>query len=72
MGDHKPEECYSHFPDFCETLRSCLPTNLMLTNAMWETLEFNAEMGIFLENTLENGLEDVNSLNKSEIKSERL
>lgn len=71
MGDHKPGGCYCHFPDFWETLRSCLPTNLMLTNAMWETLEFNAEMVIFLENTLENGLEDVNSLNKSEIKSER-
>lgn len=25
---------------------------LMITNAMWETLEFNAEMVIFLENTL--------------------
>lgn len=52
MGDHKPEECHCHFPDFCETLRLCLPTNLMLTTATWETLEFNAEMVIFLENTL--------------------
>lgn len=52
MVHHKPEECYCHFPDFCEILRSCLATNLMLTNAMWETLEFNAEMVIFLENTL--------------------
>lgn len=52
MGHHKAEGCYCHFPDFCETLRSCLPTNLMLTNAMWETLECNAAMIIFLENTL--------------------
>lgn len=35
-------------------------------------LEYNAEMVIFLENALENGFEDVDSLNKSEIKSERL
>lgn len=32
---------------------------------MWETLEFNAEMVIFLENTLKlNGLNGVNSLKK--------
>jgi len=45
-----PEGWY--LPDFCEILRSGLGANLMLTNGMWETSEFNAGMVIFLENIL--------------------